>query len=260
MNEPIHIISLGAGVQSSTVALMATKGEIKPMPVAGIFADVKLSEPPSVGRWLDCLEKLLPFPIIRVSKGSLYLDIISSTKSRKRCASIPMHTLGATDGILWRQCTAEYKLAPLAKAVKSIRGELPAIVWIGISTDEISRCKDSKIKDVTHRWPLIEKGMNRQDCLLWIDKNGFPKPPRSSCFFCPYHSNSEWRRIRDEEPECWKSALELDNMMRHSMPKVTSSAFLHPSRKPLAEVDLSTEEERGQLNMFNNECEGMCGV
>lgn len=42
-----HIISLGAGVQSSTLALMAAAGEIAPMPVAAIFADTQ-DEPASV--------------------------------------------------------------------------------------------------------------------------------------------------------------------------------------------------------------------
>ena len=39
--SPIHIISLGAGVQSSTMALMAACGEITPMPQCAIFADTQ---------------------------------------------------------------------------------------------------------------------------------------------------------------------------------------------------------------------------
>lgn len=54
MSEPIHVISLGAGVQSSTMALMAAKGEITPMPTAAVFADTQ-DEPQSVYRWLDWL-------------------------------------------------------------------------------------------------------------------------------------------------------------------------------------------------------------
>lgn len=52
--EPIHILSLGAGVQSSTLALMAAAGEVTPMPVAAVFADTG-DEPTSVYRWLDWL-------------------------------------------------------------------------------------------------------------------------------------------------------------------------------------------------------------
>ena len=70
MSDPIHILSLGAGVQSSTLALMAAKGLVTPMPQCAIFADTQ-AEPPSVYRWLDWLEKELPFPVHRVTKGSL---------------------------------------------------------------------------------------------------------------------------------------------------------------------------------------------
>ena len=57
----INVLSLGAGVQSSTMALMAAKGEITPMPDCAIFADTQ-AEPQSVYDYLDWLEKQLPFP------------------------------------------------------------------------------------------------------------------------------------------------------------------------------------------------------
>ena len=45
--QPIHVLSLGAGVQSSTLALMAAAGEVTPMPTAAIFADTQ-AEPARV--------------------------------------------------------------------------------------------------------------------------------------------------------------------------------------------------------------------
>jgi 3'-phosphoadenosine 5'-phosphosulfate sulfotransferase (PAPS reductase)/FAD synthetase len=66
MNHLPQYLSLGAGVQSSTLALMAARGEIGPMPKAAIFADTQ-AEPESVYRWLDWLEKQLPFPVHRVT-------------------------------------------------------------------------------------------------------------------------------------------------------------------------------------------------
>tara|TARA_Y100000310_G_C20434133_1_gene692906 strand:+ start:47 stop:319 length:273 start_codon:yes stop_codon:yes gene_type:complete len=68
-----HIISLGAGVQSSTMALMAAKGEITPMPDGAIFADTQW-EPNHVYKWLDFIEKNVPFPIYRVTAGNLTED------------------------------------------------------------------------------------------------------------------------------------------------------------------------------------------
>ena len=61
-----HFLSLGAGVQSSTIALMAAAGEITPMPKAAIFADTE-AEPASVYKWLEWLERQLPFPVHRVT-------------------------------------------------------------------------------------------------------------------------------------------------------------------------------------------------
>ena len=52
LRAPVHIISLGAGVQSSTMALMAARGLILPRPIGAIFADTQ-DEPASVYRWLD---------------------------------------------------------------------------------------------------------------------------------------------------------------------------------------------------------------
>jgi len=69
---PFNVISLGAGVQSSTIALMAAHGEIAPMPDAAIFADTQ-AEPVSVYRWLDWLETQLQFPVHRVTAGNLSL-------------------------------------------------------------------------------------------------------------------------------------------------------------------------------------------
>ena len=85
MSEPIHIISLGAGVQSSTMALMAACGEITPMPVAAIFADTQ-NEPKSVYVWLDWLEKQLPFPVNLVTQGNLAeLKTYENSYSKSLC-------------------------------------------------------------------------------------------------------------------------------------------------------------------------------
>ena len=69
-NSVKNIISLGAGVQSSTMALMAAQGEIKPMPDAAIFVDTQW-EPAYVYKWLDWLETQLPFPVHRPTAGDL---------------------------------------------------------------------------------------------------------------------------------------------------------------------------------------------
>lgn len=78
MAEPrLRVISLGAGVQSTTMALMAAHGEIGPMPACAIFADTG-AEPKSVYdhlAWL-MLANVLPYPVHVVSGGNLADDLM----------------------------------------------------------------------------------------------------------------------------------------------------------------------------------------
>ena len=101
--------------------------------------------------------------------------------------------------------------------------------------------------------------MNRNDCLRWLERNGYREPPKSSCIGCPFQNDAQWRNLRDQSPDEWQDAVEIDRAIRHQ-PKFRGKQFMHRSMLPLDEVDLSTAEDRGQLNLFNNECEGMCGV
>lgn len=253
------------------MSLMAAVGEITPMPTAAIFADTQ-AEPKSVYTWLDWLEKQLPFPVIRVCKGSLEKNSLStkwSSKNKKvTLQSIPAF-LKNTDGslsLLPRQCTRDFKIDPITKRVNQFRrehGNTQAILWIGISIDEIYRLKEHRnAPRICNRHPLVNLRFDREDCKRWMAKHNFPEPPRSACFFCPYHNNAEWRRLRDDEPAEFSKAIryELDLKKALSASTVIAEPFLHRSLVPLDQVDFSTEEERGQLNLFQNECEGLCGV
>lgn len=278
MNKPIHIISLGAGVQSSTMALMAAAGEITPMPTCAIFADTQ-AEPASVYSWLDWLEKQLPFPVHRVTAGSLTERITTTRINRKTGEKyysnmIPAFTLNpdGSKGIVGRSCTTNFKVEPLRKKQREIAGikrgqkSIGAVIWIGISLDEVTRMKPSRDRWAENRWPLIERRMSRHDCLRWMEIHGFPKPPRSACIYCPFHSDAEWRRLRDQEPAEFLKACEVEERLQQAHASVTSAgkmrgkAFLHDSLMPLSQVDFSTDEDHGQQVMFQNECEGMCGV
>ncbi len=277
MNEPIHIISLGAGVQSSTMALMAAKGEITPMPKCAIFADTGW-EPRAVYEWLGWLEKQLPFEVYTVSHGNIRSENINARgRGRKengeRWASLPYFVKvegQQQEGRIARQCTSEYKIQPIEDFIKYqlLRHEkgkrlpkTPAVIqWRGITTDEAARMKDSRVKWMSVRYPLaMECRMSRRDCLIWINRNGYPEPPRSACIGCPFHSNSEWLDMYENRPDEWKDAVEFDRAIRKAG-GMRGDSFLHRSLKPLDEVDLLPKGEHGQINMFNNECEGMCGV
>jgi len=259
-------LSLGAGVQSSTLALMIAHGELEPVEAA-IFSDTGW-EPRHVYEWLDWLEKQLPFPVHRVQRGNLREDTLRRSTVQERIAAIPWHMKmpNGDRAMGRRQCTMEYKIQPLTKKARELVGLVPrqrakgvlCEMFIGISTDEALRMKPSQDAWKVHRWPLIEKNMSRNDCLAWMERKGYPLPPKSSCIGCPFHSDHEWRLIK-ADPVSWADAIEVDKAIRQQ-PGMRSQQFMHRSCVPLEQVDLSTAEDHGQIDMFNNECEGMCGV
>lgn len=269
----LTVLSLGAGVQSSTLALMAAVGEIMPMPDCAIFADTQ-SEPAAVYRHLDWLETQLPFPVHRVTVGSLRNEILAATRGEQRMDARPPFFL-SSGGMINRQCTQDYKILPIQRKVGELIGHKPGArwplevvveQWIGISIDEAQRMKPSRMPCIRHRWPLVETGMSRDKCLAWLKKRAFPRPPKSACTFCPYHDDALWREMRDSDPESFAGAVAVDAAIRDGVKdrngKTRSPAkwFLHRSCKPLDQVDLRTAEQAGQLSMFNDECEGLCGV
>lgn len=276
--DPVHILSLGAGVQSSTLALMAARGEIGPMPIAAVFADTQ-AEPAGVYRWLDWLEKQLPFPVYRVTAGSLTDDqlkirVSGRTGNNYIRTLIPAYVAkpNGGKGLMGRKCTSEYKVRAILKKTKELakvpRGCKTVRIkqWIGISIDEAHRMKPSRKQWAENIWPLIDHGMSRQHCLDWMKRNGYPEPPRSACIYCPFHSDHEWQRLRDQEPEEWAKAVEFDVKLREIARKQTGTAklsgdiFLHASLKPLDQVTFQNVPAKHQVSLFGNECEGLCGV
>jgi hypothetical protein len=265
----LTVLSLGAGVQSTTLALMAARGEI-PAPDCAIFADTGW-EPKAVYDHLDRLEAALPFPLYRVSAGNIRDSIVARRNTTGgRFASVPWFTLDPTGkkGMGRRQCTSEFKLKPIRQKLRELVGAVPrqrlpidsVKVLIGISTDEVSRMKPSRDRWIKNVWPLIDAGMSRQDCVRWMEERQW-KAPKSACIGCPFHSNAMWRELRDLHPAEWVDAVEVDRQLRQGNARgMKAEEYMHAARVPLDEVDLSTPEDRGQSNLFNNECEGMCGV
>ena len=231
----LTVISLGAGVQSSVMALMAAKGEITPMPDYAIFADTQ-AEPDHIYEWLDWLESQLPFPVLRVTAGSLKEAILNG---KDRFAPPPFYTStesGEKEGLLRRQCTREYKLEPIRKKTRELLGlkkgerakEKVCETWIGISTDEMQRVKDSQYGYIKNRWPLLELGFKRRDCHKWFEEY-FPhkKLKRSACIACPLNNNSSWRNMKLNDPENFKIAVDFDEKIRHLHKDKNSKYYIY---------------------------------
>lgn len=174
-----------------------------------------------------------------------------------------------TFGFLGRKCTGDYKINPIVKAIRKklgiafgCRGPSSPIVeqWLGITTDEASRMKPSNISFIQHRFPLIELGMSRGDCLEWLRKKGYPRPPKSRCYFCPFQSDELWLDMKTNDPESFAAACDFDDAIRNGIRGTYHKLFLHRKRIPLREIDFSHAMPGALVSGFINECEGMCGV
>ena len=264
-NPDVRIISLGAGVQSTVMALMAAKGELDPMPDCAIFADTGY-EPQGVYDHLEWLEKQLPFPTYRVTNGNIKEDTEKGVNSIGMAfVSMPLFT--KEGGMGMRQCTNEYKLLPLKRKTRELLGLKPrqraknqvSETWLGISWDEMQRMKESRDKFIYHRFPLIEKQMRRHHCMTWFGEH-YPGRTlaKSACIACPFHSNDLWRDMKINDPESFKEAIAFDKRIR-KLPSFEQDQYVHRSCKPLDEIDFDNAEDKGQLS-FLDESDGMCVV
>lgn len=259
-----NVLLYGAGTQSTGLLLMALEGEFESKPDFAVFADTG-AEPDHVIEYkeyfAEYVKKNYDFDIITVSKGNLDQDIRSYLKGEtKRVAQIPLRSYG---GLLMRQCTQDYKIAPADKIIKQLcevkrknKEQVNMIgLWMGISLDEIQRMKSSTQWWKVLIYPLIEKGFRREDTINYVTRFGLKTPPRSACYFCPFHSPSYWNHLKKEYPNEHKKAIEFDELIRN-YPKLKKQMFLHRQTKPLSEV------ENNQTDLFGmiDECEGYCGM
>lgn len=306
MSAPeIVALSLGAGVQSTALGLLAIDG-VLPKPDVAIFADTGW-EPAAVYAQVDRIAAALEGAGIafhRVSQGNLRTDAVDPDH---RYASIPYFVqsepgpcepcsatgrvpndevegaqkkCGRCRGSGWddgkgmgrRQCTSEYKLAPITRKVRELLGakapdfrRVPkgrvAEQWIGFSTDEVIRANrrrdDQGVSYLRSRYPLLELGMSRTDCQKYLDSKGWGDTEKSACIGCPYHGNRQWRELRDGNPAEWADAVAFDEAIRKGGSRglpLDGEAFLHRSRLPLsiAPIDHVTRTERREDDIANS--------
>ena len=231
-NPTLRVLSLGAGVQSTVMALMTMTGEIKDKPDCAIFSDTG-AEPKNVYKHLEWLTKQLDYLV--------YM----------------------------RQCTADYKIMPVRKKTRELLGvekgkrvpkNIIVEMWIGISLDEMVRAKLSRDQWSYHRFPLLELELKRHELINWFDER-YPERTltKSSCTFCPYHNDIAWREMKYNDKVSWNDAVDFDKKLRNRDTKFKHDQYLHRSCLPLDEIDFDNAEDKGQLS-FLGECEGMCGV
>ncbi len=174
-----------------------------------------------------------------------------------------------THGMGRRQCTREYKIDVIQRAIRERLGYAPkqrmrheVDVIIGISIDEVSRMKPSRLAWQTNRFPLIDElEWSRADCIDYVRQIGMGTPPKSACYVCPYRSNESWKQLKREEPEAFAKAVEFEQAIqkRKAELKFKGTPYLHSRRQPLDQIDFVAIAPDNR-ELFDNECEGICGL
>lgn len=288
MSYALRVQSLGAGVQSSTITEMIIEGELDRVD-AVLFADTG-DEPAYVYEQVEYLRGRLAgvgIPLVTVSAGNIVQDVYGGG----RFAAMPLFSKQLTPvngfglaahniqiGRLKRQCTANYKIEPIQHWIReellrrglAKRNKVGAILvtkgvmiesQLGISLDEVQRMKPSQVKWITNTFPLIDLRMKRQGCVEWLKSRGLPIPKKSSCRKCPYHTLAYFREMRDESPGDWQTTIQFDRDLRNGTLRLAATArgelYLTEECIPLEQIDLSTAQERGQMDICD---EGYCLV
>lgn len=206
VKEPLQVLSFGGGTQSTAMLLFIHEGKL-PKPDIILFADTGSEDQ----KTLDHVENVarpfvedvlgIQFEVVRSHRGSLHEDYM-------RLGRIPV--IGA------RSCTGNFKILPQRRRVREIvgnkRGILLAQFWLGITTDEDRRRAESDVQWAGLKYPLLDDfPVSRSDCIAINEKYGWDVV-KSGCVICPYQGARTWRKIRDEQPEWFAIALEMERL------------------------------------------------
>jgi hypothetical protein len=269
----LRVCAHGGGVQSTAMLVLSAQGKIY-FPVH-LFCNVgDDSENPATLRYVEEWSKpyaeahgieLLTLDRHR-RDGSVETLMGRLTKEGSRSLPIPVRMSNGAPGT--RLCTADFKLRVIAKWTKAhgATEDDPAQVGIGISVDEIQRASRGKDMPNERRvYPLLELSINRNQCHSIITEAGLPTPPKSSCFFCPFHRPAVWAEMARDEPELFEKAAALEDLLNARRDVLGKDhVYLTRFNKPLREAigpaqdQLFTPDDSG---MDDGECdEGVCFV
>jgi len=223
----LEIVSLGAGVQSSALAILNALGEIESRAQVAVFADTGGEMPETYAhliRLADWLQRHgIPVVIVR-----------REPKLEERILEGRYPVVPARDGdvILPRRCTTDWKISPIHRWARE-RGAKRLIIQLGISWDEAHRMRTSRVRWVEHRYPLVDMRLTREDCRRILARYGF-QPTKSACFFCPLRPRDWWKWLKAYQPALFERACQVEEALPRR--KGYSPYYISTLGKPLREI------------------------
>lgn len=241
----LRVVSYGGGVQSTALLVLAATGRIE-YPTF-LFANVgDDSEHPATLRYVRdvampyaAAQSIALHELDRVRRDGTTETLYGRlTREGSRSVDIPVRMSNGAPGN--RSCTADFKIRVIGKwlRVHGATPDDPATVGVGISVDEIHRANNRRVEPHERIvYPLLDLGLRRDDCMRVIRAAGLPVPPKSSCYFCPFHTEAAWFRLRDDEPDLFERSCALEdtlNARRDALGK--DHVYLTRFGRPLRDV------------------------
>jgi len=255
----MRIISLGWGCQSFALAAMSALG-VLPKVDAAVHADTGHERAETydlAARWTPWLEER---GVRVVTVKETYQLAPVDEWGGVFLAAYTKSLANDSAGMLRRQCTQRWKIAPIRRWLQVNRDDRHVEQWLGITLDEVLRIKPSDVKYVTNVYPFVEmldRAWTRGMVIKWLAENDLEVPVKSSCVFCPYRDRATWREIQLSGNCDWEKALEVDRAIRNKRPDY--QCYLTAQRKPLDDCDFRSQEDHGQMTLWDEEeCSGMC--
>lgn len=214
------VLSFGGGLQTTAMAIMVGRGDLKVD--AALFSDTG-AERPETYWYIDAYVRPLlesvgvPLIVVPGMHQGQYLY--------ERCIRYRIMP-DFTNRFRW--CTDKHKVTPLRKFLK---GE-PYVMLIGFSADEAHRAHKDVHSKGDKEFPLIDRNITASQCVSIIADYGWPRPLKSSCFFCPFQRQNEWNWLKGKHPDLFQKALELEAAVYERRPDFRDNIGLYGG-KPL---------------------------
>ena len=259
----MNVFSYGGGVQSTAALVLAVQGKIEYQTF--LFCNVGAdSENPDTLTYVQEIVK--PYAtshgieLIELQKHRRNGDVDTVygrlTRPESRSIGIPIRMSNGAPGN--RTCTVDFKILVVARWTKrqGATHEAPATIGLGISLDEFQRMRsESGIEHEKLDYPLITLRLDRAQCMQIIRDAGLPVPPKSSCWFCPFHSLQSWQHMRQDQHDLFSKAVALEQLINERRAKLgRDQVWLTNKLKPLDKVTTDLT----QHSLFPSDEADMC--
>ena len=249
----LSVVSYGGGVNST--ALLIGLLEMGEPPDLILFADTG-GEMPHTYEYVEmfsswCQENL-GLPIVTTKYDSRHETLEQECLTNNTLPSLAFGFKG---------CSVKWKRQPMDK---HIRNWPPAIeAWsrgsqvsrlIGIDAGESHRGKIPDDKRFRYRFPLIEWGWAREECVDAISRHGLKQPLKSACFFCPASKKPEIVALARNYPTLFGRAVAMeDNAKRSGTLRSVKGLGRNWGWSDIVMADTA------QLKMFQESIDSPCG-